>query len=614
MKRKYKAPPGKSVRELDPAPVAYCPSTPVVVQRKTIFKNNNAPARGPKKVKPPPSANELIRAQVVAVDATVVKKKKAPPLQSIIFSKSVIRKDDDDDAPVVAKRKAPPTEWKHPEPPVRHTKKSKAAAVLSLTSAAHIDGGAFSSLVKERVRVPSDQLASRHRPSTFEGMVGNVAAISECRAWLESFEAHEANERALLLVGPTGCGKTTLAHLLLAPGTVYSYSPFDYVEHKAATASEKRNGKTPKDNFYTLSERGIYDVIHKLAGRSTVFGKFGIVLEDLGTMKSDAQKALVAVITGDYSKQTLGKRSWQAPFILTCDANELDSVAVLARACRVVHLSRPSSSELLAYCARVCQEEALEVPNKVQRKMVEGSGGDVRRLLNTLQFFAVCLEGGGCALGDVIDCTTAFYDQCTNMDLVRRFLSQRATMPLHTLDDLADVHPVSLAMLLAQNYPSLVVDDLDAMAGAAEHMSSCDEMDHIVYGDFRWELQDTLTTLSTWGLAAVAHLGAVDDERPLDKSEYKGWKQKESYRKKLMAGVTAMQERGVSFVDVGSVLCAYLAQHTNKSPQLDFVAKLKDRGFSYADLQDVWKACHLAESEKTLRNPRGQYSIKKLLE
>lgn len=563
----------------------------------------------------PPAAGDVMCAPVVVeCDGAAARKKKAPPTtRPIIFSRPVVRMTHTDADVPVLKRKAPPTEWHHPEPAVRKKKPKGGERVLRITSDVRIDKTAFTESVVRGPRLPPDQLCARHRPTTFESVLGNADAVKEAREWLASFEARERYcPRALLLVGPTGCGKTTLAQLLFGGDgytACYSYSLYDYVEQKTATASEKRNGKTPKENYYTLSERGIEDVIHKLAGRSTVFGKFGIVLEDIGAMKSDAQKALVAVVSGQQTKKLLGKKSaesvWQSPFILTCDANELANISAVARVCCVVHLMRPTPAELRPYCDMVCAAEQLNVSKAVRDLVVEGCGGDVRRLLNTLQFFAVASSAGDA--GAVIDCSTAFYDQCSNMDLVRRFLQRASRERLGALDDLADTHPVALSMLLAQNYPSMTTD-LDTLAAAAEHVSSCDEMDRLVYGEFKFEAQDTLTVLGTWGIVKSAGGETIGE---LSKSDYYGWRQKESYRKKLMAAVVPMQERGIAFLDVGATICAHLAKHSNKTPQLDFVRELKAQDFSFSDIQDLWKSCHLDAPK--LPGSRGQYALKKLL-
>ena len=53
----------------------------------------------------------------------------------------------------------------------------------------------------------------KYRPKTFEDVVGNKQQKMEIQAWVEAWKAGNP-QPALLLVGPAGTGKTTMAHII----------------------------------------------------------------------------------------------------------------------------------------------------------------------------------------------------------------------------------------------------------------------------------------------------------------------------------------------------------------------------------------------------------------
>lgn len=594
---------------------------PIYDESKTrIVYVPSSPARGGKD-----PSNVAVATEMPVQEA---RKKKLPPNHSILFTRSVKRKGDDTN-PLLAsttttnisgkKRKEPPQDWKPTIAPVASERRRRRASShlvyngngISLAKEEQlVDLGEFAPLARDKQLLAEPELLmERNEPRTFEEIVGQRDAIEKIKSWC----LRPGTTRGLLLVGQSGVGKSVMTKLAATFMGVKSY-PFHPCKADL------------------LCEEEIKSDLSQMAFRSDAFEKFCIVLEDVGPISKEAQKALVAILAPSSAMKSnppdMALKQKCAPIFMTCNDEDLDKLTMVARHCCVVHLLPLDSSELLTVCDNVCNKEGLDLSSDVKGQIVEGCGGDVRRMLNMLQFYAIhatsCHSSGEDSL---FSAQSVFYNHHSNMEVVRKLLQAvKDKTALSELEDMLDAHPVSLELLLAQNYPHLVVssESWKNVASVADHFSECDLFDSATYGELEWELQEVCTAISTWGSAVlISHSvsdlqhgkGVAEDDLHVEmiKSELYSWKQREAYRRKWMATCEAMhsQGRGIDFISYGALLCEHLKSHTAKKPQLELVARLKEQKFSYKDLQDIWRASILRET--TFPNPRGKNSLKKLL-
>lgn len=493
------------------------------------------------------------------------------------------------------KRKEPPTKIAQVQkPPRKRNKKEIASADLcfgdtSITLPVYEDV-ATPSLPK----LPPDMLTKRHVVNTLTELIGQNDAVVKAREWIESYAQKSSSvSKALLVVGPSGCGKTSLASCTL---TDHEYKLYNF----------------SCDDFDGQKMGEIYTIVN----RSSALEKFGVLLEDVNTLKAETQKLLVEIINGKRYEKQFGKKHWHAPMVMTCDLSSLPSLGPLAAVSEVVQLQRLQDEDLQKMFNHICEMETLCVENSIRDKAVKACGGDVRRLLNMLQFFA--LAEGSTSLGQ-IDVSTIFYEQYSNFDLANNFIRLvRDKTPLPSLSDIMDIHPISLSSLLSQNYtkffsdtPSSKNDTLEKIANVSDHISFSEQFEHIVYKEGDWELQECATVLGTWGIATL--LPRTMTTLPsLDRSDYFSWKEKAKHRKKLLVACSSREgAQGLDLIDTSFTWCEMIKKHTSKVVQQEMVDYFNKYQYSYKDVQNIWKISHM--SDATMPNPRGKNSLRKLL-
>ncbi|KAF9469336.1 P-loop containing nucleoside triphosphate hydrolase protein [Collybia nuda] len=247
----------------------------------------------------------------------------------------------------------------------------------------------------------------RYRPQRFTELMGNERVARETMAWVKQWdwcvfgskkgkkrpktgdenfndddEYHRPREKFLLLSGPPGLGKTTLAHV------VARQAGYEVME---INASDARSGSIVDDRIRPALESGsavgsdkpvllIIDEIDGATGAGENSTSFIYKLVQLAYDRPHKKNR-----TGQ-NRGADKKRPILRPIICICNDINASSLAKLKPHAYQIRFSRPADIHTVKRLREVCEMEGLKADSRALTALVGIAKGDLRGCLNTLQF------------------------------------------------------------------------------------------------------------------------------------------------------------------------------------------------------------------------------------
>ena len=235
---------------------------------------------------------------------------------------------------------------------------------------------------RKPVRGPGEPLAGRMRPDSLDGFVGQEHLLGEGKVLRMMIE--QDRMQSMILWGPPGVGKTTLAHII-AVRTSAEFIPFS-----AVTGSAKE-------------VRAIMDAAEKrrASGRRTV-----LFVDEIHRFNKAQQDAFLPFVE-------------KGSIILIGATTENPSFEVngaLLSRCKVFVLKALSEEELMVLLRRAVEspkgfgEEQVEISEDVLRLIAVFANGDARTALSTLEMAVL----NGSMDGEITRVTRETVEQCTS--------------------------------------------------------------------------------------------------------------------------------------------------------------------------------------------------------
>lgn len=237
-----------------------------------------------------------------------------------------------------------------------------------------------SSKGKESANGPDTRLWTvRYAPQNVNQICGNKGQVEKLQKWLRAFPKSQRTKfkmpgpdgsgiyRAVMIHGPPGIGKTTAAHL------VAKLEGYDIVESNASDTRSKK-----------LVESGLKGVL----STTSLMGYFGTGGNDV----EEGKKKLV-LIMDEVDGMSAGDRGGvgalaavckksQIPMILICNDRKLPKMKPFDFVTYDMPFRRPTTDMIRSRISTIAFREGLKMPPNVINALIEGSGADIRQVVN----------------------------------------------------------------------------------------------------------------------------------------------------------------------------------------------------------------------------------------
>jgi len=258
----------------------------------------------------------------------------------------------------------------------KEDRKARAAAAKSAGPAPQ--GKAVNA--KAPVNGPDTRLWTvKHAPSQLAQICGNKGQVEKLAKWLRDFPKNLAKNfkmggadgfglfRAVMIHGPPGIGKTTAAHL------VAKLEGYDIVE---SNASDTRSKKLVESGL-----KGVLDTTSLLGyfagdGQKVEGGKkkLCLIMDEVDGMSAGDRGGVGALAA-------ICKKS-RIPMILICNERKLPKMKPFDTCTYALPFRRPTTEQIRSRIMTIGFRENLKLAPNVVDALIEGTGADIRQVVN----------------------------------------------------------------------------------------------------------------------------------------------------------------------------------------------------------------------------------------
>lgn len=196
--------------------------------------------------------------------------------------------------------------------------------------------------------------SEKHRPKQIIDMVGNEEARKSFVDWIIKWKK---GAKPILLVGPPGIGKTTLAQLAAKE---FSY---DVIGMNASDVRNKSN---------------IEELLSPLLGSTSLLGRPMIFIDEVDGIHGRSDFGGVEALLKILKEPTV-------PIILAANSDDSDKMKNIKKTAKTIYL-KPVPPRLLGlYLGKVLKEEGAKLSPGTTIKVIVECRGDIRSMLNMAQ-------------------------------------------------------------------------------------------------------------------------------------------------------------------------------------------------------------------------------------
>ena len=219
----------------------------------------------------------------------------------------------------------------------------------------------------------------KYAPNQTSQICGNKGQVEKLQRWLRAFPKSQrvgfklagadgsGTYRAVIIHGPPGVGKTTAAHL------VAKLEGYDIVESNASDTRSKKLVETGlKGVLSTTSLLGYFAGDGQSVQESKK--KLVLIMDEVDGMSAGDRGGVGALAA--VCKKT------QIPMILICNDRRLPKMKPFDFVTYNLPFHRPTVDQIRSRIMTIAYREGLKMPAPVIDALIEGSGADIRQIVN----------------------------------------------------------------------------------------------------------------------------------------------------------------------------------------------------------------------------------------
>ena len=196
--------------------------------------------------------------------------------------------------------------------------------------------------------------SEKYRPQRLIDLIGNEDAR---KSFVEWFKKWRKGTKPLLLVGPPGIGKTTMANLASRDFS------FDMISLNASDVRNKKN---------------IQEILEPVLGNQTILGQPMIFIDEVDGIHGRSDYGGVEALINILKESTI-------PIILAANNGSSDKMKKIKKVVKTIVL-RPLPPRLLRlYLNMILEKENAKINPGILIKLISESNGDIRSMLNSSQ-------------------------------------------------------------------------------------------------------------------------------------------------------------------------------------------------------------------------------------
>lgn len=432
-------------------------------------------------------------------------------------------------------------------------KKAAAANAASAQKSHGPQSDSHQSKGKAAADAPDSRLWTvRYAPTTLNQICGNKSQVEKLQNWLRMFPKNQktgfkmagkdgsGTHRAVMIHGPPGIGKTTAAHL------VAKMEGYDIVESNASDTRSKK-----------LVESGLRGVL----STTSLMGYFSAGIDDV-----EAGKKKLVLIMDEVDGMSAGDRGGvgalaavckktQVPMILICNDRKLPKMKPFDFVTFDLPFRRPTTDMIRSRISTIAFREGLKMPPNVINALIEGSGADIRQVVNMIS--TAKLDERNLSFEDSKDMSKAWQKHIIlkPWDMVGKILGGGLFNPSanSTLNDKAELYfndHEFAPLMLQENYLGTNpqrsnqhngkmkrLSELDLVSKAADSISDGDLVDRMIHGSQQqWSLMPAHAIFSFVRPASFVY-GSMAGH----KTQFASWLGKNSTQGKLTRFIKEIQ-------------------------------------------------------------------------